>query len=122
MMARGERAPDPTVQAPSPAGAPPVASGPAEPASTLLGRVERLIGTEFAPMRADFEPLLEQVRQGLTALHPPAGGRQLAPPEQQEARAQVGVTLDTLEDILEALQRAARARRHPGPRAGPRET
>lgn len=104
-----------------PEASPTAAPGPAEPAAPLLERLERLIGQQFAPMRADLEPLLDEVRQGLTALYPPAGGRQLPPPEQQEARAQVAVTLDTLEDILEALQRAPRARR-PGPSAGPRET
>lgn len=123
MTARSERASDTGKQAPSPTGAASVAaSGAAESAAALLARVEKLIGTQFPPMRADFEPMLEQVRQGLAELFPSTGGRQLAPPEQQKAREQLGVTLDTLEDILEALQHAARARRHPGPRAGPRET
>jgi hypothetical protein len=109
--------PQPLPPEPSPT----AALGPAEPAAALLGRLERLIGQGFAPMRADLEPLMDEVRQGLTALYPTAGGRQLAPPEQQDERARLAVTLDTLEDILEALQRAPRARR-PGPSAGPRET
>jgi hypothetical protein len=61
------------------------------------------------------EPLLGELRQGLSALYPSAGGRQLPPQQQQEQRDQLAQVLDTLEDVLEALQRSARAqsaRRH----------
>jgi len=94
---------------------------PAGTAPALLERLERLIDTELGPLRAGVEPLLEELRQGLAALHPGPGGQQLSPQRQQEQRTRLDQVLDTLEDILEALQRAARAQRHPGPAMGQRE-
>jgi len=105
VIPRSERAPD-TV--------------PQEPSASLLSRLERLIDTELGPLREGVEPLLNDVRTGLAALYPSAGGRQLPPKQQEEQRTQLAQVLDTLEDVLEALQRAARARRHPGPAAGAR--
>ncbi|MFY0567096.1 hypothetical protein ACN28E_25105 [Archangium lansingense] len=93
---------------------------PQEPAAGLLSRLEQLIDTELGPLREGVEPLVDELRAGLAALYPSAGGRQLPPKEQEEQRAQLAQVLDTLEDVLEALQRAARARRHTGPGAGTR--
>jgi hypothetical protein len=90
-------------------------------APTPLERLERLIDTELGPLRAGVEPLLIELRQGLEALHPGPGGQQLSPQRQQEQRTRLDQVLDTLEDILEALQRAARAQRQPGPPMGRRE-
>jgi hypothetical protein len=94
---------------------------PLKTAPALLERLERLIDTELGPLRAGVEPLLTELRQGLAALHPGPGGQQLAPQQQQEQRTRLGQVLDTLEDILEALQRAARAHHHPGAPMGRRE-
>lgn len=96
------------------------ASIPAAPA--LLERLERLIDTELGPLRAGVEPLLVDLRQGLAALFPGAGGQQLSPQQQQEQRTRLDHVLDTLEDILEALQRNARAQRRTGPTVGRRES
>jgi hypothetical protein len=81
--------------------------------------LERLIDTELGSLREGVEPLLGELRKGLAALYPAAGGRQLPPQQQQEQRTQLAQVLDTLEDVLEALQRSARARRHSGPGAAP---
>ncbi len=100
-----------------------IAPTPAETAPSLLERLERLIDSELGPLRAGVEPLLEELRQGLAALHPAPGGLQLSPRRQLEQRTRLEQVLDTLEDILEALQRAARAQRQSGPPpAGRRET
>jgi uncharacterized membrane protein YccC len=92
-----------------------------ETAPTLLERLERLIDSELGPLRAGVEPLLEELRQGLAALHPAPGGLQLSPQRQLEQRTRLDQVLDTLEDILEALQRTVRAQRQSGPPMGRRE-
>jgi hypothetical protein len=94
---------------------------PVETTPALLERLERLIDAELGPLRAGVEPLLVELRQGFAALHPGPGGQQLSPQRQQEQRTRLDQVLDTLEDILEALQRAARAQRQPGPAMGRRE-
>jgi hypothetical protein len=86
---------------------------PQEPATGLLSRLERLIDTELGPLREGVEPLLNELRAGLAALYPSAGGRQLPPQQQEAQRTQLAQVLDVLEDVLEALQRAARAHRAP---------
>lgn len=80
-----------------------------------IDRLERLIDTELGPLRSGVEPLLTEVRQGLAALNPGPGAQRLPPDQQQQLRARLDRVLDTIEDILEALQRAARAQRPPGP-------
>ncbi|OJH40567.1 hypothetical protein BON30_14650 [Cystobacter ferrugineus] len=85
--------------------------GPSEPTATLLRDLERRIDTELGPLRAGVEPLLAELRRGLTALYPTAGGRQLPPAQQEAHRTRLAQLMDSLEDILEALQRSARARR-----------
>ena len=72
-------------------------------------------------MRKGVEPLLTELRQGLAALNPGPGHQRLGPPEQLQLRARLDQVLDTLEDILEALQRAARAQRPSGPVTGQKE-
>lgn len=94
---------------------------PAETAPALLERLERLIDTELGPLREGVEPLLVKLRRGLAALHPGPGGQQLSPQRQQEERTRLEQVLDTLEEILVALQRVARAQRQPGPHVGRRE-
>jgi len=118
---RSERPPGAVKQVPSPAGVPTAAAqGPSEPAAGLLNHLERQIDSELGSLREGVEPLLGELRQGLAALYPAPGGQQLPPHQQQEHRTRLAQVLDTLEDILEALQRAARASRKPGPSAGPR--
>jgi hypothetical protein len=80
-------------------------------AATLLERLEKRIDSELGPLRAGVEPLLGQVRQALAALYPGADGTLLSPKEQQARREKLEQTLDELEEILEALQLAARTRR-----------
>ncbi|AKQ65482.1 hypothetical protein A176_002394 [Myxococcus hansupus] len=87
---------------------------------TLFTGLDRLIDTELGPFREGVEPLLEQVRQGLSALHPPPGGQQLPPQQQEAQRARLEQLLDKLEDVLEALQCAARIRRQRGATSSPR--
>ncbi|HEX8701327.1 MAG TPA: hypothetical protein VF815_21050 [Myxococcaceae bacterium] len=118
---RSERPPGAVKQAPSPAGTPTATvQGPTEPAAGLLSRLERQIDSGLGSLREGVEPLLGELRQGLAVLYPAPGGQQLPPQQQQEQRTRLAQVLDSLEDILEALQRAARANRKPGLGAGPR--
>lgn len=80
-------------------------------AATLFERLEKRIDAELGSLRAGVEPLLGQVRQHLAALYPGPDGTLLSPKEQATRREKLGKTLDELEDILEALQLAARTRR-----------
>ncbi|MFY1829942.1 hypothetical protein ACN47A_28760 [Myxococcus fulvus] len=78
-------------------------------APVLLASLELRVETELGPLKAGVAPLMSELRQGVAALHPGPGGLQLPPQKQQEERARLARVLDTLEDILEALQRRARA-------------
>jgi hypothetical protein len=78
---------------------------------TQLGRLEQAIQSELGSLRAGVEPLLEEVRAGVAALFPEAGGTRLAPKEHEAQHAQLLQSLDGLEDVLEALQLAARSSR-----------
>ncbi|QRK06981.1 hypothetical protein JQX13_44135 [Archangium violaceum] len=80
-------------------------------AATLFARLEKRIDSELGSLRAGVEPLLGEVRQALEALYPGPEGTLLPPKEQQARREKLAGTLDQLEDILEALQLAARTRR-----------
>lgn len=86
-------------------------------AARLLERLERTLDAELGPLRAGAEPLLDEVRQGLAALCPAEGGMLLPPKEQQTRRARLGETLNELEDVLEALQLAARSGANAAPGA-----
>ncbi|RYZ43964.1 MAG: hypothetical protein EOO71_01415 [Myxococcaceae bacterium] len=59
-------------------------------------------------------PMLEDLHQGLAALLPGPGEARLAPEAQQASCAALKSTLDTLEDVLEALHRSGRARNTTG--------
>ncbi len=76
-----------------------------------LVRLERIIHSELKTLSAGVEPLLAQVREGVAALHPEAGGTRLAPKEHEARHEQLLRSLDELEDVLEALQLAARSGR-----------
>jgi hypothetical protein len=76
-----------------------------------LGRLEQSIHSELGPLGAGVEPLLAEVRAGVAALYPEAGGTRLAPKEHEARHAQLLQSLDGLEDVLEALQLAARSGR-----------
>ncbi|MDC0713593.1 hypothetical protein POL68_34325 [Stigmatella sp. ncwal1] len=76
-----------------------------------LGRLEQIIRSELGALGAGVEPLLSEVRAGLAALYPEPGGIRLAPKEQDARHQKLLQTLDGLEDVLEALQLAARTGR-----------
>ncbi|MFY0522953.1 hypothetical protein ACN28I_07085 [Archangium gephyra] len=57
------------------------------------------------------EPLLAEVRAGVAVLFPEAGETRLAPKEHEARHEKLLQSLDELEDVLEALQLAARAGR-----------
>lgn len=114
VMTRSERAPIPPHQAPLTTGpVPPPAPGLSEPTASLLSTLERNIDRELGPLREGVEPALAELRECLVALYPAAGGRHPPPAQQEEYRVRVAGLMDFLEDNLEALQRAARARRLP---------
>ena len=74
-------------------------------------RMEQAIHAELKSLGAGAKPLLDEVRAGVAALFPEAGGTRLAPQEQQARHGQLLKSLDELEDVLEALQLAARTKR-----------
>ncbi|MCP3064805.1 hypothetical protein LXT21_39140 [Myxococcus sp. K38C18041901] len=78
-------------------------------APALLATLELRVDAELGPLKAGVAPLMTELRQGVAALHPGPGGLHLPPQRQQEERVRLARVLDTLEDILEALQRRARA-------------
>jgi hypothetical protein len=73
-----------------------------------LGRLEQAIHAELGTLSAGVEPLLNEVRAGVAALYPEPGGTRLAPKEHEARHEQLLQSLDGLEDVLEALQLAAR--------------
>jgi hypothetical protein len=76
-----------------------------------LGRLEKAIHSELGALRGGVEPLMGEVRAGVAALFPEPGGTRLAPKEHEARHAKLLESLDGLEDVLEALQLAARAGR-----------
>ena len=75
-----------------------------------MGRLEQTVHAELGSLSAGVVPLLDEVRSGVAALYPEPGGTRLAPLEQQARHGKLLESLDELEDVLEALQLAARAR------------
>ncbi|WP_375765059.1 hypothetical protein NR798_25420 [Archangium gephyra] len=80
-------------------------------ARSQLGRLEKIIHSELGGLSAGVEPLLAEVRAGVAALFPEAGGTRLAPKEHEARHEKLLQSLDELEDVLEALQLAARSGR-----------
>jgi hypothetical protein len=74
-----------------------------------LGRLEQDIHSELKSLGAGVEPLLNEAREGVAALFPESGGTRLAPKEYEARHEKLLETLDGLEDVLEALQLAARS-------------
>ncbi|WP_233261242.1 hypothetical protein [Vitiosangium sp. GDMCC 1.1324] len=82
-------------------------------------RLEQTLHAELGTLSAGVEPLLAEVRAGVAALFPEAGGTRLAPKEHEARHEALLRSLDELEDVLEALQLAARSGR-PGASAARR--
>jgi hypothetical protein len=80
-------------------------------AVALFEHLEKRIDSELGSLRAGVEPLLGQVREELAVLYPGPEGTLLSPKEQGARREKLGQILNELEDILEALQLAARTRK-----------
>ncbi|MGZ3458786.1 MAG: hypothetical protein ACXU86_09790 [Archangium sp.] len=78
---------------------------------TQLGRLEQAIHSELGALSAGVKPLLDEVRAGVAALYPEPGGTRLAPKEHEARHEELLASLDELEDVLEALQLAARSDR-----------
>jgi hypothetical protein len=89
-------------------------------ARARLRQLEQVIHSELGALEEGVAPLLEEVRAGVAALFPEAGGTRLAPKEHEARRASLLESLDGLEDVLEALQLAARAGRPGSARSGGR--
>jgi hypothetical protein len=87
---------------------------------TQLGRLEQLIHSELGKLSGGVEPLLAEVRAGVAALFPEAGGTRLAPKEHEAQHEKLLQSLDELEAVLEALQLAARSDRSPSAARGGR--
>lgn len=85
---------------------------------TQLKRLEQAIHSELGALEKGVAPLLEEVRAGVAALFPEAGGTRLAPKEHESRSATLLQSLDGLEDVLEALQLAARSGRPGAARGG----
>ncbi|MFL5349766.1 MAG: hypothetical protein ACJ8AT_33630 [Hyalangium sp.] len=78
---------------------------------TQLGRLEQSVRAELGSLIAGAEPLLAQVREGVAALFPEPGGTRLAPKDHEARHEELLQSMDELEEVLEALQLAARAGR-----------
>lgn len=76
-----------------------------------LTRLEQLIQAELGRLSVGVGPLLDEVRAGVSALEPEAGATRLAPAEHEARHAKLLESLDGLEEVLEALQLAARSGR-----------
>jgi hypothetical protein len=76
-----------------------------------LARMEQLIQSELGRLSVGVGPLLDEVRAGVAALEPEAGATRLAPAEHEARHAKLLESLDGLEEVLEALQLAARSGR-----------
>lgn len=76
-----------------------------------LGRLEQVIHSELGSLSAGVAPLLDEVRAGVAALFPEPGGTRLAPKEHEARHEKLLQSLDGLEEVLEALQLAARSDR-----------
>ena len=76
-----------------------------------LARLEQIIQSELGRLSAGVVPLLDEVRAGVVALDPEPGGTRLAPAEHEARHAKLLESLDGLEEVLEALQLAARSGR-----------
>ncbi|HZH78390.1 MAG TPA: hypothetical protein VEY88_20345 [Archangium sp.] len=83
-----------------------------------LGRLEHIIHSELGSLSAGVAPLLEQVRAGVAALFPEAGGTRLAPKEHEAQHEKLLQSMEELEEVLEALQLAARSGRSPSAARG----
>jgi hypothetical protein len=79
-----------------------------------LVHLEHAIQAELGALSVGVEPLLSDVRAAVAALYPEAGGTRLAPKEHEARHEKLLESLDGLEDVLEALQLAARAGRPVG--------
>ncbi|WP_244239158.1 hypothetical protein [Corallococcus carmarthensis] len=90
----------------------PAAAAPApaiDAAPALLQEVRKTIAARLGVGRHGLEPMLDELGQTLARLMPGPGDARLSPEEQQKARASFAGTVDTLEDVLEALHRSGRA-------------
>ncbi|WP_235685720.1 MULTISPECIES: hypothetical protein [Corallococcus] len=85
----------------------PPAAPPPRPLA-LLDVLERQVGAELGALSEGVKPLLDSVREGLTVLDPPGDGMLPSPQEQEKLRAKLTSALEEAEDVLEALQLAAR--------------
>lgn len=81
----------------------------AEGPRAQLRRLEQAIHSELKSLSSGIQPLLDEARGAVAALFPEAGGTRLAPKEHQARHEKLLQTLDGLEDVLEALQLAARS-------------
>jgi hypothetical protein len=78
--------------------------------AALLKALSQAVDGELGSLREGVAPLLDGVGQGLAVLYPEPGAEQLPPKQQEAQREKLAKTLDELEDVLEALQLAARSR------------
>ncbi len=76
-----------------------------------LERLEQAIHSELGSLSEGVKPLLAEVRGGVSALFPEAGGTRLAPKEHEARHEKLLQSLDSLEEVLEALQLAVRTGR-----------
>jgi hypothetical protein len=76
-----------------------------------LERLEQAIHSELGALSQGVKPLLDEVRGGVAALFPEPGGTRLAPKEHEARHEKLLGSLDSLEEVLEALQLAARSGR-----------
>jgi hypothetical protein len=75
---------------------------------TELRRLEQSVHSELGSLATAAAPLLEEVRAGVAQLFPEPGGTRLAPKEHEARQEKLLQSLDELEEVLEALQLAAR--------------
>jgi len=82
-----------------------------QPPQVRLGQLEHAIHSELGALGEGVKPLLDEVREGVAALFPEPGGTRLAPKEHEGRHEKLLQSLDSLEEVLEALQLAVRSGR-----------
>ncbi|WP_240356374.1 MULTISPECIES: hypothetical protein [Myxococcus] len=76
----------------------------------LVERLEQVVTSSLGSLAEGTRPLLDVLREGAKALEPGPGGARLSPKEREAWGVQLEATLERLEDVLEGLQLAARAK------------
>jgi hypothetical protein len=79
-------------------------------ARQALSRLEHAAQSRLGTLCEGVQPLLEEARAHLQVLEPEPGGQRASPQQQQQHQEELAKVLEQVEDVLEALYLAVRAR------------